>query len=523
MAVFWRSWIYSARCIGLSFAVALSLAMVPTRIMAQSKGDIVIAMPQLSQLFDPTAMVGATPHMVYDYIFDGLINLGPQGKYPALAESWIISKDGKQIDFKLRSGVKFQNGDSFSAEDVKFTFDRVMAPDSKHAYRRGFVDSLERVEVVDAFVVRFVLKEPWPAFFTTARYALTPIVPKKYYEQVGVKGFQEAPIGTGPFRLVGVKSGEWTKFEANEAYWGGSPHIKTVTQRLVGEPFTRYAMLERGEADIVSGLTGPLLERIKGNPSVAVASSRYSGTSGILFNKDVFPESADRRVRLAIGYAINRKEIADKIQGGVCQPATSMFTPGTFGFLDGLPQIPYDPGKAKALLAEAGIKPGHKVTFTLQTESFAAVPNVSQVLEAVAGNLEAVGFVIERKSVDNAAWLSMMRGGKPTGIFYSPISIPDDGGEVLNSYFVSWSGWTAKSIKVPEYDEIFKAQIKEPDLKERRKILQRFAKLESENLEDIPLLWCDTPFAASTKRIKKWEPSLGSGYHMNLKQVELAK
>jgi peptide/nickel transport system substrate-binding protein len=511
-----------ARSLMLSIAMAHVMAMTPAPASAEPKGDVVIAMPQLSQLFDPTAMVGATPHMVYDFIFDGLINLGPEGKYPALAESWTISADGKQIDFKLRKGVSFQNGDPFSAEDVKFTFERVMAPDSTHAYRRGFVDSLERVEVLDPLTVRFILKEPWPAFFTTARYALTPIVPKKYYEQVGAKGFQDKPIGTGPFMLAGVKSGEWTKFEANANYWGGVPHIKTVTQRGVSEPFTRYAMLERGEADIVSGLTGPLLERIKGNPNIRVVSSRYSGTSGILFNKDVFPEAADRRVRLAIGYAINRKEIGEKIQGGVCQPATSMFTPGTFGFLDGLPQIPYDPAKAKAMLAEAGIKPGHKVTFTLQTESFAAVPNAPQVLEAIAGNLEAVGFSVERKSMDNAAWLSMMRGGKPTAIFYSPISIPDDGGEVLNSYFVSWSGWTAKSIKVPEYDEAFKAQIKEPDLEKRKKILQNFARLESVNLEDIPLLWCDTPFAASTKRIKTWQPSLGSGYHMNMKQVELA-
>ncbi len=521
-AKIYRSGFGWARSLILSLAMAQVMALTTAPATAEPKGDVVIAMPQLSQLFDPTAMIGATPLMVYDFIFDGLINLGPEGKYPALAESWTISADGKQIDFKLRKGVSFQNGDPFSAEDVKFTFERVMAPDSTHAYRRGFVDSLERIEVLDPLTVRFVLKEPWPAFFTTARYALTPIVPKKYYEQVGAKGFQDKPRGTGPFMLAGVKSGEWTKFEANANYWGGAPHIKTVTQRGVSEPFTRYAMLERGEADIVSGLTGPLLERIKGNPNVRVVSSRYSGTSGILFNKDVFPEAADRRVRLAIGYAINRKEIAEKIQGGVCQPATSMFTPGTFGFLDGLPQIPYDPAKAKALLAEAGIKPGHKVTFTIQTESFAAVPNAPQVLEAVAGNLEAVGFSVERKSVDNAAWLSMMRGGKPTAIFYSPISIPDDGGEVLNSYFVSWSGWTAKSIKVPEYDEAFKAQIKEPDLEKRKKILQNFAKLESVNLEDIPLLWCDTPFAASTKRIKTWQPSLGSGYHMNMKQVELA-
>src|ERR1039458_7840032 len=99
-----KSWFGLARPLVLSLAVAQFMSMVTTPAAAEPKGDVVIAMPQLSQLFDPTAMIGATPHMVYDYIFDGLINLGPEGKYPALAESWTISPDGKQIDFKLRQG-----------------------------------------------------------------------------------------------------------------------------------------------------------------------------------------------------------------------------------------------------------------------------------------------------------------------------------------------------------------------------------------------------------------------------------
>ena len=508
---------------GLS-AIVLAGALVAfaaAPAQAEPKGDVVIALPQLNQLFDPTAMVGATPHLDYDFIFDGLINLGKNGKYPALAESWIISPDGKQIDFKLRKNVKFHNGDPFTAEDVKFTFEKVMQPDSGHAYRAGFVESLERVDVVDPHTARFVLKQPWPSFFTTARYALTPIAPKAYYEKVGKAGFQEKPIGTGAFTLTGVKAGEWTKYEANPRYWNGAPTIKTVTQLLVKEPFTRYAMLEKGEADIVAGLTGPLLERIRGNKDIEVVTSRYSGTSGIMFNTGLFPEAKDRRVRLAIGHAINRKDIAEKVQGGVCEQATSMFTPGTFGYLDGLPQIAYDPAKAKALLQEAGVKPGTKISFTLHTQSFAAVPNAPQVLEAVAGNLEAVGFVVERVNVDNSAWLAMMRGNKPPAVFYTPISIPDDGGEVINSYFVSWSGWTARSVQNPEYDRIFKTQIQTANLEERKKILQGFAKMESENLDSVPLLWCHTPFAVSKKRIKEWQPALGSGYHTTMRELRL--
>ena len=239
----------AALCIaalGLAFAA-------PSSSLAAPKGSIVVASSILAQNADPTATVSTADYM---------INLNEKGKVPGLAESWTISPDGKQIDFKLRKNVKFHNGDPFTAEDVKFTFERILAPDSTHSYRRGFQDSLERVEVVDPHTARFVLKNPWPAFFTTARYGLAHIVPKNYYEKVGQKGFKEKPIGTGPFKLADWKAGEWTKFEANVDYWGQPPHIQTVTYRLVAEPFTRYAMIEKGEADIATGLTGALLDRL---------------------------------------------------------------------------------------------------------------------------------------------------------------------------------------------------------------------------------------------------------------------
>lgn len=487
---------------------------------AEPNGAIVYATPVLSQNADPTLMVSTADYLVSDMLYDGLVNLGPQGKYPGLAESWEIGADGKTIDFKLRKGVKFHNGDPFSAEDVKFTFEKIISAESTHSYRRGFLDSLIGVEVLDPHTARFVLKQPWPAFFTTARYALQHIVPKAYYEKVGPQGFKANPVGTGPFRLVDLKAGEWSRYEANGNYWAGAPKVKTVTHRLVAEPFTRYAMLERGEADITSGLTGPLLDRVRSNKDFRIIMSKYSGTSGILFNKALFPEAEDRRVRLAVAHAIDRKSIAERLLGNVCEPATGIYTPGTFGFLDGLPQIPYDPAKAKALLQEAGIKPGHKVSFTLHTQSFAAMPGGPQVLEAIAGNLEAVGFAVERRSVDTDGWLSMMRGGKQPGIFYSPSGTPDDGGELINTWFVTTSGWTAKSIKVPEYDQIFRSQLQNTDADARVKQLQGFARMEHERMEMVPLLWCHSPFVVG-KRIKTWAPALSSGYYLNLDELQL--
>jgi peptide/nickel transport system substrate-binding protein len=503
-------------------AVATAAVILTTSISAQSEpaGEVVVAQPVLRQQFDPTAMVATTDFLVFDQMYDGLINMGPNGKEPALAKSWEVSEDGKQIDFMLREGVTFHNGDPFTAEDVKFTFERLISEGNTHSYRKAFVDSLDHVEVVGPHQARFVLKKPWPPFFTSARYALQGIAPKKYYESVGADGFQENPVGTGPFKLADMKAGEWTKYEANEDYWGDVPKAKFVTKQLVKEPFTRYAMLERGEADIIMGLTGPLLERIRSNKDITIISSEYSGTSGMYFSKSEFPESKNRAVRLAIGHALNRKEVAENILGGTCDPATSIFTPATFGYLDGLDQIEYDPEKAKQMLKENGIEEGHEISFSIHTESFGSLPNAPQVLEAFAGNLEAIGLKIDRQPLETGAWLAMMRGGKQPGIFYGPSSIPDDGGSTINGWFASWSVWSAGNINVPEYDDIFNRQLEETDMEKREDILQEFAKLEDERREGLPLFWCNTPFAVS-KRVASWSPAVGSGYHMKLNLVEI--
>ena len=506
----------------LTFVAAASFVLsfaLPAQ--AQPKGSAVVAVPALSQNTDPTATVSTADYMIHEALYDGLLNLTEKGKVPALAESWVVSADGKQIDFKLRKNVKFHNGDPFAAEDVKFTFERIIAPDSTHSYRRGFIDPIDRIEVVDPHTVRFVLKQPWPAFFTTARFALTHIVPKKYYEQVGAKAFKEKPIGTGALKLAEMKAGEWTRFEANTDYWGAKAKTQSVTQRLVAEPFTRYAMLEKGEADIAAGISGALLEKVRSNKDLKVILSPYSGTSALLFNKTDFPQAADKRVRLAVAHAINREAIAKNITGGVCEPAASMLTPGTFGFLEGIAQVPYDLNKAKALLKEAGVAPGTKVPFVYHTQSFAALPGAPQVLEAIAGNLEAVGLSIDRKSVDTDAWMSMMRGQKAYGIFYAPSGTPDDGGELINTWFALNSAWTPRSVQRPEYDALFKEQQQMPDVEARKKLLQKFVKMEQENLEMVPLLWCSTPYAV-TKRVKSWNPALGSGYYLSLSNLELA-
>lgn len=500
--------------------LSAAMAAKPAAAQAQHKDEVVVAASLLLQRFDPTQIVALTEYLVDDLLYDGLINNGPAGKYPALATKWTISPDGKQFDFELRKGVTFHNGDPFTAEDVKFTYDLILRADSKHTYRKAFADSIERIEVVDPLRVRFVLKQPWLSFLSSARYTLQPIIPKNYYEKVGAAGFQQKPIGTGPFKLESISPGEWNRFEANASYWGAKPKVRYIKQQLVGEPFTRYAMLQKGEADIATGLTGPLLDRIRENKEVQVLFSQYSGTSMLFFNLTKFPEAKDKRVREAIGHAINRPGIAAGVLRGACQPSDAVVTPSSFGHLPGLKAIPYDQAKARKLLGEAGLAAGKEVTMVIPTQA-SSLPSAPQVMEAIAGSLEAVGLKIVRETYDTAAWNQMMRGGKQSGIFYGSSAMPDDAGALMETWYLSNSPFTAGFVRDPDFDRIFDDQAKATTIKAREQLLQNFSKIDNERRVSIPLFWCSESFAV-TNRIKNFKPGIGSPYHLHLQSIEIS-
>ena len=506
----------------LLIAFVVSVATMPGKpAQSASSGEITVAGSLLRQLFDPAVMSGTYDFTAYDFIYDGLVNLRPEGLVPGLAESWTVSKDGKQVDLNLRKGVRFHNGDPFTAEDVKFTFDRaIFDPKSPYTYKRRWVPFLERVEVIGPHHVRLVLKNPAPTIFTTPRFIL-PIAPKKYYEKVGAEGFQKKPIGTGPYKLVEFKPGEWNRYEANEDYWAGAPAVKKATWRLVKEPFTRYAMLSRGEADIAMGVTGPLLKRIRSNPKLKIIAARYVATSSLYFNTDIFPEAKDRNVRIAIAHAIDRSAIAKTVHGGLCEASISPFTPSTLGYVKGLKSLGYDPAKAKALLRAAGVKDGHEISFLIGTTSFPSMPNAPQVTEAIAGYLEAIGFKVTRKSYDTRAYIAALRGGKQPSMFYAPASSPNDGGDVFNAYYISRSAWKTR-ITLPEYDELFNKQSRESNTATRKMLLEKFAKLENEKVTAVPLFWCHSLMAVGP-RIKNLRIGQGSEYFLNLRQVEMSQ
>jgi peptide/nickel transport system substrate-binding protein len=219
------------------------------------------------------------------------------------------------------------HGDSFTAEDVKLSFQRAKGSQILH-------DKVREVEIVTPYLIRFHLVEPWPDFMTFYGTLVTGagwIVPKKYVEQVGDDGFKKHPIGLGPYKFVSHTPGAELIMEAFEGYWRKVPHVKRLVFKSVPEATTRLAMLKKGEVDVAYLLDAPLAEEVKRDPTLKVA---FSGGIGIFF-LDFFdqwdPKSPwhDKRVRLAASYAIDRQALSESETLGASKP-TGNIIPSTF-------------------------------------------------------------------------------------------------------------------------------------------------------------------------------------------------
>ena len=308
--------------------------------------------------FDPAETPGIiTPYMFLYALHDAMLKPMPGNpQAPSLAESWSVSKDGLTYDFILRKGAKFHNGEPVTAEDVKFSYERY-----KGAAAKSLKDRVAGVETPDPGRVRFRLKAPWPDFLTfyTSATGAGWIVPKKYVEKIGDDGYKKSPVGAGPYEFVSFTPGIELVLEAFEAYWRKTPSIKRLVFRVVPEDTTRLAMLKRGEADIAYSVRGALAEELVRTPGLKLATLVLPANQWLVFTDQWDPKSpwSDHRVRLAANLAIDRKAINQAETLGHSRMTGSMI-PQEFEFGWVAPLYPYDPAKAKQLLAEAGYPNG---------------------------------------------------------------------------------------------------------------------------------------------------------------------
>jgi peptide/nickel transport system substrate-binding protein len=412
-------------------------------------------------------------------IHDALIKPLPGNPMaPALATAWTESPDGLVYDFTLRQGVTFHNGDSFTAEDVKFSFLRYKGVSAKQLHER-----VQAIEVVDAHHLRFVLHTPWPDFLTVYAGLASGagwVVPKAYVERVGDDGFQQHPLGLGPYRFVRTEPGLGLVLEAYERYWRKTPAIQRLVLKNVPEPTTRLAMLKTGEADI-AGLLPDEAAAIKEDPRLRLVQAQTAVTSWLEFPGQWDPRSPwhDRRVRLAANLAIDKQAISDTAGLGLDRPTGSII-PHALEFALPLEPFPYDPVQAKRLLAEAGYPQG------FDAGDLTPFPPTVRVAEAVSGYLGAVGIRTQLRTPDFAAFFAAWRGKKLTGLILADSAFISNAAGRFEAYVLRTGLYAYGSY--PDLDALFQQQAVERDRPTREGLLQRLQALMHERVMHAPLL-----------------------------------
>lgn len=430
--------------------------------------------------FDPsTAPPQITPFGMLYAIHNALVQPYPGQKMgPALAESWDESEDGLTYEFKLRPGLTFHNGDPVTSEDVEFSFNRYKGAGA--AALKGHVD---RLEVVDPRVVRFHLKAPWPDFMTfygTTATAAGIVVPKKYLTKVGDDGFKKAPVGAGPYKFVSSKPGIEVDLEAFTGFWRHEPYIKTIVMRSVPDATTRALMLKSGEADMAYALDGVDAQGIKETPGLRVVATKHASIMWIEFPQQWDPKSPwhDKRLRLAVNYALDREGINQAACLGFCPPA-AVIIPRVMDFALHATPFPYDPQKAKALLAEAGYPNG------IDAGLFTAIPGFPTVAQAVVNDLNAVGIRVRLREMERAAFYADWQQHKFTTLFMTGSGSAGNAATRVDSFIQSKGAYAYGGY--PDIDALFKEQAGERDPKKRAAILDKIQQLTIDRVMYAPV------------------------------------
>jgi peptide/nickel transport system substrate-binding protein len=463
-------------------ALLLSIALAGRAGAQAADSQIVIAFDVsiAPSFLEPAETSGiATPFVFLYALHDALVKPMPgNDMFPALAESWKESPDGLVYDFKLREGLRFHNGDPFTADDVKFSFHRYRGTSARLLHER-----VKSVDVLDAHRIRFVLHRSWPDFlavYATPATGAAWVVPKKYIEKVGEDAFKRQPVGLGPYRFVRSTPGVELVLEANEQYWRKKPSIKRVLIKGVPDRSTRLAMLKTGEVDIAYLMVGVEAQTVKDDPKLRLVKTIPPATWYIDFPEQWNARSPwhDRRVRLAAALAVDKQAINEAERMGLSRLTGSMI-PSTMDLATAIKPYPHDPTHARRLLAEAGYPNG------FDAGDITPVPPFVSMAEAVANDLAAVGIRTRVRSMERATFFQAWRDKKLTGVIVGVSAAPGNAASRLENFVISTAPYATGAY--PDIDDLIRQQAEERDRRKREALIHQVQRLMNERVMHVPI------------------------------------
>ena len=460
------------------------------------------------------------PFNIFDRLVD--VEVGTDGNskiVPSLAESWDISDDGLEYTFHLRQGVKFHNGNDFTAEDVAYTFHRMLTVEGgvntefidqikgADELLAGETDTLEGVEVVDDYTIKVTLKEPFAGFLASISSPGVSIYDSEATEAAGDQfGMDPAvTVGTGPFEFSSWSFNNQLVLTRNEDYWKGASGLPGVVIKIIPDTETQSMMFESGELDIldldyaadsVDRFTETYPDQIVQGPRVGIVYFTMN------FNKEPFQ---DVMVRKAVQMSIDRQAILDALYGGRGQVEQGIFPHGLIGFNPDQEEIKYDPEAAKALLAEAGYADGFDMEIAADSS---ASDTMTMALEIVSDQLAEVGIRAEIKNYDESTWLETRKSGE-LGSFMSTWSADyNDPDNFIYTFFGNEEKTRIRSINYPD-TEVMERVAKARTLVNEDERLAEYKALEEKLIHEdaawVPMFSRLHLFAVS-KRVQGFAP-----------------
>jgi ABC-type transport system substrate-binding protein len=403
----------------------------------------------------------------------GLVNITPDGQFVGdAAKSWDVSADGLTYTFALRDNILFHDNTKVDAAAVKFSIDHIMNPDTKSGMR-NFYEAVKSVEVVDPLTVKVHMKEPYAFFlhmlagYRTGLVLYSPTAAQKYTLDDRKTGKPEAVVGCGPFKLVEWVPNDHLIMDRWEKYFiPEQPHVDRVMVRIIKEPLTQIAALKAGEIDMILSFSPEHVDILKAQVSDAQILTGPETTPMIAMMKvtvpcDGKPMSKDRcphpifgdnTMRKAVGcYGLDRAEIVKIAFKGQATPWVGMNPPGTLDTVDVNHLCPYDPAKAKALLAEAGYGPSKPLTFEIITDTEKSVFNV--IATVIKEQMARLGVTANIKLVDKVTWMNTVLNDGPWDLEVEDLLslLTLDSNAYLSVVGSSWNQSRHTDMKINEY------------------------------------------------------------------------
>jgi len=516
--------------------IEVEVEKVVTPTPPPARDVIIVAMASAPASLDPADHRSRESETVLRNMFDGLVTRDTRsGVHMELAEAveWL---DDVTLEVKLRQGVKFHDGVEMTADDVVFTFERIIGenmieyPDPHTSPRKGLIAPLESIEKQDDYTVVMRFNAPWPPAMQMLVHQ--QIVPQHYLEQVGTEGFIEHPIGTGPFKFVSAKGLEEIVMERFDDYYGGAPDlspvgpacVKTVVFRVIPEASTRVAALLAGEVDVIAVLPTELIDTLEQTPGIQVGTAPGTQPKWMEMNVNQ-PPFDDVRVRQAMNYAVDKDLIVEAIYGGRAVSLPGPLSPFNNFVNKDLAPYPYDPDKALELLAEAGWtdsdgdgmldKDGQTFAFTIDT-----LEEWRSLSEAVAGQFRAIGIDAGVRFWEKSVLKPMLVAGERMAFL-------DDWGDSafdpVGHFEAKWHGMVEgqpygrgnySGYDNERVNELIKMGETTPNVEERQAIYDEAQEIVYEEAPAVFLILPEEAEAASSL-VQNWEPASDSRINMH--------